>query len=57
MLEQAFWAKRTVSKALSWAMRSRMVAASYTHSGVPYWSARFQSCAGEKGVCSAWIAL
>ena len=53
MLEQAFWAKRTVSKALSWAMRSRMVAASYTHSGVPYWSARFQSCAGEKGFAMA----
>src|SRR6476660_8175951 len=50
MLEQAFCAKRTVSKLETWAMRWRMVAASYTHSGVPNWSARDHSWAGENGL-------
>ena len=50
MLEQAFCAKRMVSKLDTCAMRWRMVAASYTHSGVPNWSARAQSWAGEKGL-------
>ncbi|MNV15222.1 hypothetical protein D3C71_1059390 [compost metagenome] len=50
MLEQAFCANRMVSKLDTCAMRWRMVAASYTHKGVPNWSARDHSWAGEKGL-------
>ncbi len=50
MLEQAFCAKRTVSKLDTCAMRWRMVAASYTQRGVPNWSARDHNWAGVKGL-------
>src|SRR6218665_1759652 len=47
MFEQAFCAKRMVSNRDSRAMRSTMVAASYTHSGVANRSAKDQHWAGE----------
>jgi len=50
ILEQAFWAYRTVSKLDSWAMRWPMVAASYTQSGVPNCSVSDHNWAGVKRV-------